>query len=471
MASVNKTLLSLRAVFEPFQFIVDEQGENFVVKSSPDNPQSLTKNKVEQILSKTEFTFSISGRRDRGQFKLTPTPRHASQKVTTQKITCALEQLSLQGEKAPFHLSEITSLLQPLLFHRQKSHHALDPWSEVNTSRTIVSPAFNKLLEETLLALMQESLRSQSDVPIVEIGSGVGYDFPPSLSSRLIRIQPGLEECGALGRKISDSIYRTDIAGFCQRLLPKNKRLPFIFALDVFDTMSQEERKKNLLQLSELQQKGDKIIILLDSTPLLNQMFVQLKKCFSIDPDLSFVPLPFVPLTLGIRQKYSVVMMPEQSAPQNYTFSDFLTMQMSFLKALGEKKPCKTHLQVYEFKEKFANQGLPLPVIPLEDYFVSDLCAEFQEVGYTPKSFYRHAFTTGPAPASFSTQDTRLIYRPVTDVFTLDNYGLNDPSLIQFLAEKQLEMPHFDEAFLQSAKAKNHQILGAEVLVVEATKN
>jgi hypothetical protein len=476
MAAVHSTILSLQQLFSPHMIAVEEVDDKIVVKNFPENSSTLTKQKIQKILEQSGVPCSITGRRDQG-FKLTilSTPSFQTKDLPqpdTTELVPAMDRLTLSGEKTSFRLEEITSLLNQTLFRTKISkRETFDKWREVNFTRSIVTTAFNKVLEETLLSLMSESVREHKDIPIIEIGTGVGYTVSSVLASRLVRIQPGLEECYAFRRKSADPLYCTDIEGFCHQLVAKEKRAPFIFALDVFDTMRPEERKKNLVRLAQLQEKGDKIVILLDTTPLLDEMFRHLKERFSAIYNLPLVPLPYLPLTLDTPQKYSVILMPEENVPRGFTFHDFISMRMAFLRALIEGTPMKQHRQLHEFKDAFYRNGIFLPVLSLEDYFVSELSQQFEEIGYMTKSFYRHAFTTGSLPSSIPPSPKPLFYRSVTDIFDFKSRDLDDPELKRFFAEKQLEMPVFDEEFLRDVRTKKQKVLGAELLVVEATKN
>jgi hypothetical protein len=116
-------------------------------------------------------------------------------------------------------------------------------------------------------------------------------------------------------------------------------------------------------------------------------------------------------------------------------------------------------------------KSLNLPVIVLEDFFVEQMKNELLSIGYTSKSYYHASFVIGSLPADFKAVEQDIVYKAVTDTFTTRQWSLDDEILHESFRKKGIAFPHqFDATCMQKLKEKKQNILGAEILVIEATK-
>lgn len=124
-------------------------------------------------------------------------------------------------------------------------------------------------------------------MPIIEIGSGIGYSFYEKISSRTIKTQASLGECQLLSKATKAPIYQLDIDGICNELTKNGKIVPLFFALNVFDTLSPSLRKASFFQLSQLLYSGDRILVMLDTNPFLQRA---LESFHSLYPEHAIFP-------------------------------------------------------------------------------------------------------------------------------------------------------------------------------------
>ena len=126
----------------------------------------------------------------------------------------------------------------------------------------------------------------------------------------------------------------------------------------------------------------------------------------------------------------------------------------------------KLQLFLREIVEPYA-----FPVVVVEDFFVAQMKADLEEVGYKVSSYYHTSFTVAELPKDWSVPKYELIYKAVTDARPYRQWALDDRALSIALNEKAIALPlHFDKAFVDSIRASNERILGAEILVIEAIK-
>lgn len=354
-----------------------------------------------------------------------------------------------------FEINELSSLLERNAYVCGKEGISVeDKWSKVNNFRAIVSSALNKGLSDIL------SQNIKGEHPIVEIGSGIGYKLPESISAKTIRIQPGPSECELLKRSISDPIYQMNIEDLYNSLVDNGKKIPLFFALNVFDTMSTDERKANLLRISQLQNPDDRILIMLDTNPLFDKTIKQLESLYP-----KHVALPYFPPKTEYN-KFSVIMVPVEFIEFNPNENELLKIieQESRALALG-------YLTEMQYGLSLLQNKLNLKVVALEDFFVDQVKEELNEIGYTSNIYYHASFTAGDLPAGFSTVKQDLLYKSVTDSATVRQWCLTDENLLNRLSKKGLSLPdHFNDGFLSDLKEKGQKILGAEILVIEAKK-
>ncbi len=348
---------------------------------------------------------------------------------------------------------EICQLLEPLALVENEGSNPKESWVQVNSFRAIVRPALNKALTEIV------SRYDKGKNPIVEIGCGKGYELAEHISKKTIKIQPDLNECQMLRKETSDPIYHTDIKGLYDCLLTSGKKIPLVYALSVFDTMNSQDRMVSFSQISNLQQAGDRILIMHDTNPLLDVFLELLDKRY---PDHAV--FPYFPL-LNRPAKFSVIMIPLEIVKSKLSSNEFAQMMeeesMTILQSRGSEM--QNSLQRLQ-------RELDLDVIVLEDFFVEQVKGELNEIGYATNVFYHHSFEIAAAPTGEQNITEDLLYKSVTDTCTVRQWSLRDANLIDSLAQKGLTLPHFDESFLRRLRATGQKIFGAQILVIEAQK-
>lgn len=358
-----------------------------------------------------------------------------------------------------FTLDEISSLLERRVFVSPADESIpQDIWKSINSFRSFVSSALNQGLSEIIAS------KARGDSPIVEIGSGVGYTLSEGLSSKTIRTQTSPSECQLLKRSLSQPapVYQLNIEELHHCLKESGKKIPLFFALNVFDTMSPDERKSNLSRISQLQNQGDRILILQDTNPYLESIVKALETRYP-----KHAALPYFPLKNNCH-KLSFIMVPVEFIGGNPAAIDIANMMEVESRLAMQGFMSQMRMGLNQLQSK-----LNLKVVALEDFFVEQLKSELAEIGYTPDVRYHASFTTGTPPSSASAVNQDLIYKSITDTgATVRQWSLSDNNFVDRLNQKGLALPsHFDKAFLEDLKRKKQIILGAEILVIEATKN
>lgn len=296
---------SLNKAFIENNLIINQQSDYVIIENSQDQ----TEEKIRQIISSVGFCPLISQNKINGNFAFTIVPYKIpdffSVKKKVSQIPCDIhisQQLKINDESQEnyFSFDEISFLLEKMMFsNKPEIKNPKDKWSQVNSFRSFVSPALN----DGLCELISKNIKDE--YPIVEIGSGIGYSFPENLSSKIIRVQPSNEECQLLSQSISSPIYQANIEGLYNSLSKGEKKISLFFALDVFDTMSPEARKISFSQLSQLQNIGDRILIMLDTNPCLDAIIKHLEDLY---PEHAL--LPYFPLTSNCA-KFSLLVVPQ----------------------------------------------------------------------------------------------------------------------------------------------------------------
>ena len=296
----------LQQAFARHSMCLDVKSDYVIVENS----SKCTEEKVKEIVVGAGFCPFVAPYRMEGKVVFTISPYQVPGGFTQ---IAPMIQVPLE-EKAPyFGVDELSNVLRSRLFvDSEKNPCAEDKWDRVNWNRQFVSSALEEALSEIIAPRMKEGH------PAVEIGSGIGYSLPKTVSSQTIRIQPSLPECQLLRKAISDPIYQMNIEDLYALLLGSGKKIPLIFALNVFDTMSSDERSANLERLSRLQNLGDRILIMLDNNPLLSKALKVLKE---LRP--GFVAYPYIPLTRDVCTPLSVILVPESHCPTDLTLYDF----------------------------------------------------------------------------------------------------------------------------------------------------
>jgi hypothetical protein len=430
-----------------------------------ENSQNQTEEKIRRLITSVSFCPLISSNKINGNFAFTIVPYKIPDFFLAKEKPCDkfsdLKCVEKQ-DSTYFNLNEIAHLLEQKVFIDQDQGLPKDIMHEVNNFRSCVLPALNKGLS----ALISQYARDE--YPIVEIGSNIGYTFPEDLSSRIIRIQPDKAACQLLRQSISDPIYQTDIEGLCDTLKGK-KKIPLFFALHMFDNMSSQRRKISFSQLSQLQNAGDYILILLDNNPSLYETVQLLKDLYP-----GHTVLPYFPLTNDYDYtKLSVIIVPFESfpfAPSVDALAEMINAECMLL-ASGRASPLQHKLHLLQKKYN-------LKVIELEDFFAEQVQKELEQTGYKADIYYYASFATGELPQGISdpsklnkplTED--LLYKPVTDTSSLRQWSVTDQNLLNRLDKKGLALPSYINAvFLKNLREKRQKIFGAEFLVIEATK-
>jgi hypothetical protein len=452
---------SLRKAFNENNLLIKQKSDYVIVENSQDQ----TDEKIRRIISSVGFCPLISRNKINGNFVFTIVPYKtpdfflAKQIVSQSPSDIHISQfLKITNENKTnyFSFDEISLLLEKMIFsNEQEIELPEDKWVSVNNFRSFVSTAFNNGLFELI------SKNVKDEHPIVEIGSEIGYSLHESLSPRIIRVQPSNEECQLLRRSISDPIYQTNIEGLYNSLLESNKKIPLFFALDVFDTMSSEARKVSFSQLSQLQNIGDRILIMLDTNPRLD---VTIKDLEALYPN--HVLFPYFPPTTNCT-KLSLVIVPQDQVQFKLSADELANWIDGESWLIMKGLVSKMQSEVNKLQNK-----LNLKIIELEDFFVEQVKQELEQTGYKANVYYHASFSTGELPKGIISEVKQdLVYKSVTDTSTVRQWSLSDQNLVNWLGKKKLKLPnHFTETFLNDLRKNYQKIFGAEFLVIEATK-
>jgi hypothetical protein len=359
------------------------------------------------------------------------------------------------GRTIYYQLDEISQMLEDFAFTGAVAacKDIKDRWSDINSFRTFVSAALNVGLSEIIIKHAKDGL------PMVEIGSGIGYTLNPNVTAKVIKIQPNRDECQLLKNASAEHIYQADLEGVCQRLLETSKKISLFFALNVFDNWTSTRRMQHLSLLSQLQASGDYIIAMHDANPMLDVAIQQIEE---LHPDCC--AFPFFPLTntTTAGSKFSVILVPLTGAgkpPHDVILG--MIQEEAVLRAQGLCSSMQHHLNQLQ-KQK------DLKVIVLEDFFVAQLKKDLEQTGYKVDTYYQASFSVATPTIDIK---QNLIYKPVTDSASVRQWSLDDPNLLKSLADKNLHIPvHFNATFLENMRNQNQRILGAEILVIKGTK-
>lgn len=326
---------------------------------------------------------------------------------------------------------------------------------DMSKPRTLFFQAFGKCISEIIEPV------SQNDLPIVEIGSSTGYELSKKIIQKLIRTQPSHYECFLLNQTISDPIYRISLQDLCETLQGKGKKAPLFFGLNVFDTMSQGERKKCFSQIAKLQAPGNKLVLILDENP---EFSATLKSLEAMNPGT--VAVPFLPCST-IPAKLSFVLIPSSYIKGKLTGIDVATMIQEDAEALYMKKrPSQRQLWLHALQ-----QYLEMKVVALEDFYAEQVTKELAEAGYTSTVYYHIAFQSWTLPKDMKVKGD-LVYLPVTETIAFKSWEVDNPFLKNWLQSKDLKIPpQFTPEFVSYLRQNGQRILAAEALVIEATKN
>lgn len=352
-----------------------------------------------------------------------------------------------------FTCQEILSLMQNVLFKGTAGRFADDTWERLNNTRALIAPALNKALAEIIARY------AIADQPIVEIGSGIGYTLPKDLADRLIPIQPAASECQLLINSGTSPVFLASVADLHGCLSDSPKRLPLLFALNVFDTMQPGEREANLHRLSELQWSGDKLLIMQDVEPHVDGLLSYLKEKYP-----NHTIYPYIPDTAYA--KYSLIVVPTKLVKPGYElterFDDAIDREINASNA-GKITANQKWLKQIEKEHE-------LKVFSYDQVYFEMTKNALHKAGYTSEHYCHVAFEPGKRSPQLPAFEHGA-YKSVVNLAVVQVWSFKDSAFRKFLAAKQLQMPeHFTEDMLNKLLIQGQIMTAAEVLVVEATK-
>jgi hypothetical protein len=338
-------------------------------------------------------------------------------------------------------------------------------WGPVNSFRDIVKPVLNQALSEII-----EKNYFNNGV-IIEIGAGHNYNIKNELDNKIIRIQPDEHDFQFLTIKKITNIYNCDVENLVRKIKSYdiNKKVPLIWALNVFDCMSCDERNKNIDYICSIQKIGDKLLLIHDANPELHKILQEIKNDFKAD-----LIFPFFESSDQRDYNYSmkVVILPYGACniQKNLDINSFIRLIDKEIQLRMHSKGYKIFYDIYNWqKENNAK------IICLEDYYKEKMIKLLNEKGYETKAYYYNSFTVQNfKELQIESQVIKqpLIYKAVTDMKgSVRQWDLNDNNLIQNLALKGLSIPEkYNAEFVDELNKNNNKLIGAELLVIECTK-
>ena len=444
------TRLSLQSTFAAENMALTFLPDHVVVQGSA----QCTRRKIQEIIQRSGVMCPIvSERKLHGNFAFTSVPY-------------TIPESFLDIARAFFQKEELHTLLAHKQYSGPKASYATLSWAGVNEVRRVVYPALSDCISKIVDRL------SEGDRPIVEIGSGFGYTLSEKVAAKTIRTQPNTNECHLLFQCISDPIYRISSQDLCRCLRDKGKSVSLVFALDVFDTMSPQERQECFSQIAQIQSPGNRIAIMLDTNPEYTATLQQLE---ALHPGT--VALPLLPFSIA-STKLSFVLVPSEYIPHKPTSIEISNMiDREVVEALKGGGLSKTQTGLHQLQQR-----LNLPIVKLEDFYAQQVKEDLERAGYTTKTYYEASFVPesmpsnllfvpGTPPADFADPQQDLSYKSVTDTFVIKSWAIYDPNLSSWLASKGLSLPpQFNEEYISKLRTHGVKLLGAEILVIEAVK-
>lgn len=411
-------------------------GPNFIVINANPCPAAL---KVAQAVQIAGFCPVISQNSVAGHFAFTVVPYAMPDFFRGNSKACNY-----------FTTEEIQELFKDKLhvYRKIEDVEISDPWKNINRERSRVSAGITKVFSEVIEWHFKDHL------PAIEIGSGKGYIFSEHLSKRIVRAQPDLVECHILSE--TTSVHMMSIKDIFDSLISSNKKVSLFFAVNVFDTLSADLRLQSLLQMSLLQNPGDKILFLLDVNPYANTVIDLLK---NRHPNHEI--LPYICPTMK-PSKIRFVLVPSENVDGQLSVNELCDMTKQERTRNNHKEISKRQLSINELQKE-----LDLEIVVLEDLYIEFMQSDLQKAGYSFKSYYHAAFAPNEAPSNVS---QNLMYRAVNEVGGIRQWNVKDEVLKEFLIKNGIILPHFDPDFLASLKTEGKVLQGAEVLVIEAEK-
>lgn len=450
----------LQQAFADNNMTLDIRTNSIVIENS----SACLKERIQEIVESVSFCPFISDNKIEGNFVFTITPYELpdSFKQTSFINPLALPHyvqtsLSLKNTEKETNLyftkNEIAKLLEEYIFTKTQKNKIKDKLHIVNAFRNFVSTSLTKGLDEILLNYAKQ------DLPIIEIGSRIGYTLSENLSKKIIRTQTNTDECHLLSPSISENIYQRDIKELFNCLNKAEKKVSLFFALHTFDSLSPSLRQESFAQIFQLQNTDDHLVIMMDSNPQLSETLQHIKCLYP-----EYAIFPYYPLT-GVAAKFSIILMPLEFTSHQLSHSELVDMIHKEAEVSANGLVSEFQFKLHQFQQKF-----DLKVIALEDFFVEQAKSELERVGYKTNVYYHTSFTTGKLKEGLMGIKQDVIYKSVTDTGAIRQWCLTDEKFSYNLAQKCIIPPQCNEKFLYSLREKGHKIFGAEILVIDAKK-
>ena len=447
--------------------------------------------KIENILEAAGYrpTLIIAGELE-FRFSVGPTP-HSSFSLTFQMDPSQQAPVPIVSAAAaapsPNHLSveEFAKVFGTEQYTPSDQDCVDDVYRSINLFRSGVAPALTRCLS----SVIAEALNPTANSPAIELGSGTGYQLDPSLSPAVIRTQRSASECLLLSKTTKEPIFQVDLQALCCIAKTHERRLPKVFALNVFDTMVPSKRLRAIQMLSELQNPGDKLVIALDVNPeffaFIQELEAQNSGC---------VACPFIPIGTNYKKLQYVLIPRNISIDASQLSEPMMFVALSWLQSLCKgtmtmaqraelvqslaisAEQGKTH--AFQLLLSFLTAQHPLKMVAAEDFYAEQMQLTLQAAGYTTRRFYQASFVPGEwtqehaknfrtvGSGSFNT-----FYRSVCNPGTIRAWGIDNLKFKATLAEKGITVPvEFDETRMKALSEQGHVLFGAEVMVIEATR-
>ncbi len=400
--------------------------------------------KIRRVVLSIGFCPIVSSSQVNGQFAFTIVPYKMPEFFSrTLKTPISIKY---------FEVKELVKLLGSKIYNRREGDAAEDRWLGVNRNRVFVLESLDQGLSEIL------SRYTNGPSAILEIGAAKGYKIPESLSQRVIRTQPNAIDCYHLSQSSTGPLYQMNIEELHSRLERLNRKIPLVFALNVFDVLSSSDRKASLVQLSQLQNSGDHLLFMLDASPEIGSTIKQIETLYP-----EHVPVYYVPPGSG-SAKAQVVLVSLEKVSRRPSILEFVASMRNSGGEEGQKR--QLELQKMQSEQN-------LKIIVLEDFFVENMKRELDEVDYDVDAYYHASFTRGAVPNGLDVPtEQRFVYKPVTEVGNLRAVPLTESDIVEGWSKKGPKLPkHFnDEAVFSDMRKKGQKIFGSEILVIAAQK-
>lgn len=415
---------------------------------SLENSLECTLEKITEISKSAKFLPIISKSSDEKSYFFTVVPFLFPEGV----IGNCLSKIDL---KDYFTKEEIENMFNHFVFRPRLDIHDKDTWKDINYFRKSVQKGLNKAISEILFKF------SVKDLPIVEIGTGIGYQLHEKISQSLIQTQKSKEECFQVFKNHLQNIYQLDIDTMIATLSKINKKVSLFFAVNVFDTIDSSKRIEYFSKLSTLQNMGDRLLLILDTNPYLDVILDEIEESYP-----NHHVWPYFSKG-GAYEKLSVVLLPPEAKKQKLSRYQFIHLLREQSLKLSEGVSLRIFNNLVKLKKE-----LNLEVIPLEDFFLSKVKCDLEDSGYSSKSYYHQAFEVANKLDDHNPIKQPLVYKFVTDVFNLRRWDPSDEVFKEINREKNLpDIDYISQKNYQNyLKEKNQFLQGAEILVVEAIK-